>query len=123
MIKRIKKLKKDDDLNAKHFEEILDEVTREIPTEDDYRVNIVERKTITNIAPKGMRHGEIRIDSSTENKKLAICIEDNGIKKIFGIDLIPVTETGEINADWNATSGTAEILNKPSAYAMMMVLG
>ena len=123
MIKRAKKLKKDDDVTAKNVEELLNEISSKVPTEDDYRVNIVERKLVTNIAPKGMKSGEIRIDSSQSSKRITVCIEDNGIKKMFGIDLIPINETGQINADWNASEGTAEILNKPSAYAMMMVLG
>ena len=34
-----------------------------------------------------------------------------------------LTSHSHANADWNASSGSAQILNKPSAYAMMMVLG
>jgi len=97
MIKRAKKLKIDDDVTAKNVEELLNEISSKVPTEDDYRVNIIERKTITNKVPKGMRVGEIRIDSSQLTKKLIVCIEDNGVKKTFGIELSAVGETGDID--------------------------
>lgn len=61
-VQRKIKLTKDSDLNAKNAEDIFEEIAKEIPTEDDYRVIRTQKKTVGAAIPTGLRHGEIIAD-------------------------------------------------------------
>jgi len=72
LIQRTKKLENDSDVNAKILEEIINEITGKIPTEDDYRTIKSQKKTIGAEIPPGVKDREIIADEV--NSVLAIRI-------------------------------------------------
>lgn len=86
-INRAKKIREDEEIKAVNLEKSLDEISQQVPSPSEYRVNVIERTTVTKAPPSGMNEGEIRIDASGSTKKLVVCITVDGIKQMFEADL------------------------------------
>lgn len=84
MIERQKKLGEKEDLTAQNIEDIFNEISGQVPTEDDYRIVTQTQKVVDGVVPAGLRDGEMLVDNSDASAvKLTIRIG----KKMYKVDL------------------------------------
>lgn len=90
-------------------------------------------RPVSEAAPLRLTRHSIGIGSSSNDKKNAFEVMDNGDAYLYGVgnydgatiktfgnnvqtlqDVLGTIPAAQVNADWNASSGVAEILNKPT---------